>query len=77
MYKVVSNGINQMLFIKFKFTFVFWKPKKNTLNNYDNIGKCLLSVCLNDKLNIVYQYFLHLSDGTSEIKPMISYQNDF
>lgn len=77
MYKVVSNGINQMLFIKFKFTFVFWKPKKNTLNNYDNIGKCLLSVCLNDKLNIVYQYFLHLSVGTLEIKPMISYQNDF
>lgn len=64
-----------MLYIKFKFTFVL-KAKKKNLNRYDNIGECLLSVCLNDKLNIVYGYFMHLSNGTFEIKPMLSYQNN-
>lgn len=63
--------IHQMLYIKF--TFVL-KAKKKNLNRYDNIGECLLSVCLNDKLNIVYRYFMHLSNGTFEIKPMLSYQ---
>lgn len=72
--------IHQMLYIKF--TFVLKAKKKNlNLNRYDNIGKCLLSVCLlsvclNDKLNTVCRYFMHLSNGTFEIKPMISYQNN-
>lgn len=65
--------IHQMLYIKF--TFVL-KAKKKNLNRYDNIGECLLSVCLNDKLNIVYGYFMHLSNGTFEVKPMLSYQNN-
>lgn len=55
---------------------ICFKSKKKNLNRYNNIGECLLSVCLNDKLNIVYGYFMHLSNGTFEIKPMLSYQNN-